>query len=80
MFSLNRIREQEGGIGSAGKGRGVAQTMYRHVSEYKNNKNMKPQKHGCAGAFCNNLSHIPLGISLGVVLLDHMADLCSVFK
>jgi hypothetical protein len=27
----------------------------------------------------NNLSHIPLGISLGVVLLDHMADLCLVF-
>jgi hypothetical protein len=26
----------------------------------------------------DNLSHIPLGISLGVVLLDHMADLCLV--
>jgi hypothetical protein len=24
----------------------------------------------------SNLSRIPLGISLGVVLLDHMADLC----
>jgi hypothetical protein len=28
---------------------------------------------------CNNLNLIPLGISLGVVLLDHMADLCLVF-
>jgi hypothetical protein len=27
----------------------------------------------------NNLSCIPLGISLRVVLLDHMADLCLVF-
>jgi hypothetical protein len=27
----------------------------------------------------NNLSHIPLGISLGVGLLDRMADLCLVF-
>jgi hypothetical protein len=25
-----------------------------------------------------NLSLIPLGISLGVILLDHMADLCLV--
>jgi hypothetical protein len=25
--------------------------------------------------FCNNLSHIPLGISLGVGLLDYVADL-----
>jgi hypothetical protein len=25
------------------------------------------------------LSRIPLGISLGVLLLDHMADLCLVF-
>jgi hypothetical protein len=25
------------------------------------------------------MSHILLGISLGVVLLDHMADLCLVF-
>jgi hypothetical protein len=29
--------------------------------------------------FCNNLSCIPLGTSLGVVLLDYMADLCLVF-
>jgi hypothetical protein len=28
----------------------------------------------------NNLSHIPLDISLGVVLLGYMADLCLVFK
>jgi hypothetical protein len=28
---------------------------------------------------CNNLSYIPLGISLGVELLDHMADLYLVF-
>jgi hypothetical protein len=27
----------------------------------------------------NNLSCISLGISLGVILLDHMADLCLVF-
>jgi hypothetical protein len=26
----------------------------------------------------SNLSHIPLGVSLGVGLLDHMADLCLV--
>jgi hypothetical protein len=30
-------------------------------------------------SFCNNLGHILLGISLGVVLLDNMADLCLVF-
>jgi hypothetical protein len=29
--------------------------------------------------FCYNLSDIPSGISLGVVLLDHMADLFLVF-
>jgi hypothetical protein len=29
--------------------------------------------------FWNNLSHIPLGVSLGVVFLDHMADLCLIF-
>jgi hypothetical protein len=29
---------------------------------------------------CNNLSHSPLGISLGMVLLDHMADLWLIFK
>jgi hypothetical protein len=29
--------------------------------------------------FCNSLSRILLGISIGVVLLDHMADLCLVF-
>jgi hypothetical protein len=29
--------------------------------------------------FCNNLSGIPLGISLEMVLLDHMAELCLVF-
>jgi hypothetical protein len=29
--------------------------------------------------FCNNVSHIPLGISLGMVLLDHMEDLCLDF-
>jgi hypothetical protein len=28
----------------------------------------------------NNLSHIPSGISLGVGLLDHIADLCLVFE
>jgi hypothetical protein len=28
----------------------------------------------------NKLSLISLGISLGVILLDHMADLCLVFK
>jgi hypothetical protein len=27
----------------------------------------------------SNLSHIPLGICLGVGLLDHMADLCLGF-
>jgi hypothetical protein len=27
----------------------------------------------------DNLSHIPLGISPGVGLLDHMADLCLIF-
>jgi hypothetical protein len=27
----------------------------------------------------NNLSRIPLAISLQLVLLDHMADLCLVF-
>jgi hypothetical protein len=30
--------------------------------------------------FFNNLSHIPLGIVLGVVLLDHMADLFSFLR
>jgi hypothetical protein len=29
--------------------------------------------------FCCNLTHIPLGISLGMVLLDHMTDLFLVF-
>jgi hypothetical protein len=29
---------------------------------------------------CSNLRCIPSGIPLGVVLLDHMADLCLVFK
>jgi hypothetical protein len=28
----------------------------------------------------SNLCYIPLGISLGVVLLDYMADLCLVFQ
>jgi hypothetical protein len=28
---------------------------------------------------CNNLTQIPAGISLGDVLLDHLADLCLVF-
>jgi hypothetical protein len=29
---------------------------------------------------CNNLSHIPPGLSLGVGLLDHMAILCLFFE
>jgi hypothetical protein len=29
---------------------------------------------------CNNISHIPSGIPLRMVLLDHIADLCLVFK
>jgi hypothetical protein len=36
---FNKIREQEGRTGSAWKGGGeVAQTMYTHLSKYKNDK------------------------------------------
>jgi hypothetical protein len=47
-FLFNKIREQEGGTGSARKqwGRGeVARTMHTHVSKCKNNK-MKGVKKG----------------------------------
>jgi hypothetical protein len=38
-FFFNKIREQEGGTGSSQKeDREVAQTMYIHVSKYKNDK------------------------------------------
>jgi hypothetical protein len=47
-FLFNKIRQQEGGTGSAqklgGRGRGkreVAQTMYTHVSKCKNDKIQK---------------------------------------
>jgi hypothetical protein len=31
------------------------------------------------GVLCSNLSHVPSGVFLGVVLLDHVVDLCLVF-
>jgi hypothetical protein len=39
-FLFNKIREQEGGTGFAGRGR-VAQTMYTHVSKCKKQKKIK---------------------------------------
>jgi hypothetical protein len=42
------------------------------------NNATKNNKHGCAGAFFYNLSHITVSTSLGVVVPDYVADLCLV--
>jgi hypothetical protein len=47
IFRFNKIREQEGGAGSAQKWGWVgvvAQIMYAHVSKCKNDKKMQLQK------------------------------------